>query len=283
MKMFVVALLCLCAVAHPAMARAQSAPTASQVPAPLSPTPPPSGPQGEGSTHEAATPAASTPASTAPASTAPLGASDHDDAVTVAASTVSGAWEPAQAHFPYRVLLPAEVELLIHQSLRREGVDVMTDARYSPADIAGLAEAIAQVCEDMDCLIAALATGFQETRWRPHLRGPAGECGFAQQTPRYADDIPELESLTNRERCDLIAGDQLVAVRQWHAKRAQKMARHGARRWPCYYNAGYVCTPQGQHYLYMHDRYAQMYRRLHAAELGRDAVLARQDDVRQEP
>lgn len=195
----------------------------------------------------------------------------HDGALH--ASDVIGAARRVADSFPeepfYPVMHPAEIEWLILQSLAAESVDVFVDERYSSTRISELSRAIATVCESLDCVVSALATGFQETRWRPQLVGPAGECGWAQQTPRYGDDIPELEHLTSRERCELLQTDMLVAVRQWHAKRSQKIERHGDR-WPCYYNAGYICTPQGQHYWALHMAYRQMY----AQMLGTSAAAA---------
>lgn len=158
----------------------------------------------------------------------------------------------------YPVIHPMEVEWAILESLRREGVDVDTDERFSLAAIRSLAGAIATVCDDMDCVIEALATGFLETRWRPDRVGPAGECGWAQQIPAYAYELPEFRDLNNRERCRLLQEDHLVAVRQWYQKREYWESRKG-NRWPCYYNAGYICTANGQFYMQNHRRYYQMY------------------------
>lgn len=195
----------------------------------------------------------------------------HDGALQ--ASEVLSAARRLADTFPeepfYPVMHPAEIEWLILQSLASESVDAFNDERYSAERISEISRAIATVCESLDCVIAALATGFQETRWRPQLVGPAGECGWAQQTPRYADDVPELEHLTSRERCELLQTDMHVAVRQWHAKRQQKIERHGDR-WPCYYNAGYICTPQGQHYWALHLAYREMY----AGMMGTSAAAA---------
>ncbi len=156
------------------------------------------------------------------------------------------------------VVHPLVVDATIRESLARESVFVDEDHRYDSEVLLALATAIATECEDRACVIAALATGWQETRWRPHARGRSGECGFAQQSPNYGDDIPELENVSDRERCRLLQQDQSVAVRQWHTKRAQRMARYGDR-WPCHYNSGHVCTEDGQHYQMSHMRFRRMY------------------------
>jgi hypothetical protein len=171
----------------------------------------------------------------------------------------------------YPVVHPIEVEWAIQQSLAREGVDIDTDDRFSLRSIRSLAGAIATVCDDMDCVLEALATGYLETRWRPDRVGAAGECGFAQQTPAYADELPELERLSNRERCRVLQDDQLTAVRQWYQKRQYWESRKG-ERWPCYYNAGYICTASGQYYMQNHRRYYQMYEQMFQHLVASDEI-----------
>lgn len=171
----------------------------------------------------------------------------------------------------YPVVHPMEVEWAIQQSLSREGVDIDTDERFSLSAIRSLASAIATVCDDMDCVLEALATGFLETRWRPDRRGPAGECGWAQQMPRYAYELPELEELDNADRCEVLQDDALTAVRQWYQKREYWSARKG-ERWPCYYNAGYICTASGQYYMQNHRRYYQMYEAMFDHLIASDQV-----------
>lgn len=171
----------------------------------------------------------------------------------------------------YPVVHPIEVEWAIQQSLAREGVDIDTDERFSLSAIRSLSSAIATVCDDMECVLEALATGFLETRWRPDRRGPAGECGWAQQMPVYAYELPELEELNNADRCVVLQDDALTAVRQWYQKREYWSARKG-ERWPCYYNAGYICTASGQYYMQNHRRYYQMYEEMFHHLVATDQV-----------
>ena len=149
---------------------------------------------------------------------------------------------------------PEHIAAVMIDALATEGVNIEDSERYSRDEIEALAEGIAEA-GDEDAVLDALATAWRESRFRVDAigGGRAGleqwngrsECGPFQQTPRYIWP-PEYRDDVETACARLMEPD--LAAWHYYAQRERYRARYG-ERWPCHYNAGGECTPDGRFYL----------------------------------